>query len=490
VRLGTIEIRNNIISNGIYLIINAISLFIIFKLIIDRLGKDALGIWSVLFSFLVVIINSGSATNTDLVRKYLDNYNKLNAEFIGKQLINSIIVYIIYFIIYASTIASLLFIFLPDLIKEQIITTVIMLAAILISLINYAMGAILDSTKLNYVKNIILIISTLFFLLVSNYLITKSFGISGISLAYLFQFLLLFLLYAIVIFRKFSPEIKLKHISRREIKGLIKSGWKLQLVSLITISYDPITKYFLLQNSTLEYIAKFEIANRLINQIRTLVITSNQTLVPNLKIENDKYYNSNLLEKLFFNNLKSLSGLYFLLALFIPFLQKFYFDTGNFQFSLTCLLLMIGYGLNVLSGSFYFFFLANGKDDIILKSHFLTGTINFVIPIFLTFINNLWPISPNIFGVLITSSWALALIFSAGLMKMEYYSFRNKLKLSFAQKHLGLLSIMLLAMIIVIFSYKIDYHNIHHMIYMLLGIIIALIIFSKDIKKSLRLFQH
>ena len=482
-QLGKIEIRRNLISNGIYLIVNALSLFIVYKLIIDRLGKDALGIWSVLFSFLLVIINSGNAANADLTRKYLENSNKLDSVFIGRKLVNSIVVYIIYFIIYSAFIISLLAIFIPDFFKQQMGAIIIMLVGIFFGLINYSLSAILDATKLNYVKNRLSIISVLTFLIASIFLINKNLGILGISLAYFSQYLMLFGLLIFVIIKRFKPVIKYKNISKSEVQNLLESGWKLQLVALITISFDPITKYFLLQNSTLGFIAKFEIANRLINQIRTLIITSNQTLIPNLIKLNNKNSKQNILERISLNNFKILSVLFFCLALFIPLIQKFYFNTSDIQFSLICLIAMIGYGVNIMSGPYYFFFLANGLDTIPLTSHFVIGILNLIVPAFIMLTNNFWFLSYEAFGLAITSSWAFALIIGGFIIISGYFRSQKLVMAKLNHNYFRYFFIVLCSFSIISAGHRINYLNFFHML--ILGFVFTLIILvlQKDIKK-------
>lgn len=419
-QLGKFEIKRNLKSNLIYLVVNAVCLFVVYKLIIDRLGKDALGTWSVLFSFLVVIINSGSATNTDLTRKYLENYDRLDRYFIGNLLLNSFALYVTYFLFYVLIIFSAFHFFIPNILYENLTAVLVMLAGIFFGMLNFAFSAILDASKLNYIKNRLSTISVLFFLAASFFLISRKLGILGISIAYGMQFLTLFVLLLFSIFKRFNPSIKLSYLSLAKMKNLIKSGWKLQIISLLTISYDPITKYFLLQTSTLSFIARFEIVSRLSNQVRSLLISSNQTLLPNLLGLDFNGGDNSFFKKIFNHNFKLTLLFFSFLLISIPLFEWVLFGEATFLMFSMALILVPGILFNILSVPFYFYFIVNNKLEKPLWSHITIVLINIILPFILLGVNDLFHFSPNYNGLFVISFWSFALIAGSIVLTNNY----------------------------------------------------------------------
>lgn len=419
-QLGKIEIKRNIITNVIYLVSNALSLFVVYKLIIDRLGQNTLGVWSILYSFLVVIINSGSAANANLVRKYLSHYEDLNRVFIGKALVNSLLLYLVYFLLYAVFILLILVLFLPEIIYQNMGAIGILLGGMFFGILNFALSALLDATKLNFLKNLLSALSVLSLLIFAYFFINLEMGIIGISYAFSFQYVLLFILLSVNILIRFRPLIRWHNVSFPEIIHLMKDGWKLQAISLLTISYDPITKYFLLQTSSLGFIAKFEIINRLINQIRLLIISSNQTLLPNLLGNDIRGDENQFFVKVFIQNVKVACISFSLLILAIPVFEWFFFREVTLVFSAISVLLGIGVLVNIFSVVFYFYYLANARLNKPLGSHIIIGAINFFLPLFYSFLIKWFAVNDMVSGLIVVGIWSIALIAGSVFLIREY----------------------------------------------------------------------
>src|SRR5262249_24558682 len=68
--------------------------------------------------------------------------------------------------------------------------------------------------------------------------------------------------------------------SRTTFRELIAYGWKLPTVSLLVLGYEPVTKFLLGRFFGAEMVGLYELATRMVQQVRALIGAPNNALVP------------------------------------------------------------------------------------------------------------------------------------------------------------------------------------------------------------------
>jgi O-antigen/teichoic acid export membrane protein len=66
----------------------------------------------------------------------------------------------------------------------------------------------------------------------------------------------------------------------RVVKELFSYGAQVQLISVLVFFSEPITKFIMSSFGGLDALALFEMANRLVGQTRSLIVSANQSLIP------------------------------------------------------------------------------------------------------------------------------------------------------------------------------------------------------------------
>ncbi len=399
------NLRRNLITNLISFVTTTASYFIVYRLIVHQLGSEALGTWSMIFSFLIVISSSAMGINSTIINKIITNSEKNCIKFQNELLYNSFILYSIIFLCFSIMMIGILYFFLDKILFDNLKLIFIVISGIYFNINTFSFTAFLDANNENYLKNISSIISFVLFILVSYVLITKL-RLNAIGVAYFIQSFLFFCISALLVKKRYSVSLR-RNFKKDLLFSLWSGSWKIQLISLLTIVYDPITKFFLVKNSTLTFIAVYEIGNRLVSQVRNLIVTSNQTLMPHLILKksqdkkNINIFMRNVLEK---NIVISLS-IYTSLFLALPFINMFFLQfTNNFLLQIISIL-FLGNLMNIISAIFYFYYLINGLIKIPLNAHILIGLLNFIIPLlyFLFFKSSINS------GYWIVAAWSLSL---------------------------------------------------------------------------------
>jgi O-antigen/teichoic acid export membrane protein len=70
------------------------------------------------------------------------------------------------------------------------------------------------------------------------------------------------------------------YISRPTLTTLFKYGSSIQAINIIMIFFDPVTKYFITSAGSLNAVGYYEMANRLVIQVRNIITSTGQVLVP------------------------------------------------------------------------------------------------------------------------------------------------------------------------------------------------------------------
>ncbi len=166
-------------------------------------------------------------------------------------------------------------------------------------------------------------------------------------------------------------------------KEIFSYGMKFQVISLFSMFNEPVTKALLAKFGGLAFTGYYEMANRLIMQVRGVIVNANQSLIPvliNKGKENHDHWLA-FYKKTFYS--------VFMIALFI--IGSVYLGSNVFSiiwighdekaFSNIVTILSFSIFINLLCSPAYFSVLADGNLNILIKSQFWIAAINLVLGI-------------------------------------------------------------------------------------------------------------
>jgi O-antigen/teichoic acid export membrane protein len=156
-----------------------------------------------------------------------------------------------------------------------------------LSLLNLLLGACagifsatIDGIQFIYFRNFIAATLTIIYLGLTIFFV-PSLGLIGVVYAQIIQTCLMILAYLMIIYWK-VPKFSIVRLrtNRNVFRELFGYGINFQIISLSNLFFDPITKYFLSRYGGLSITGYYEMANRLIIQLRSLIVNTMQVIVP------------------------------------------------------------------------------------------------------------------------------------------------------------------------------------------------------------------
>ncbi|MBZ5653313.1 MAG: oligosaccharide flippase family protein, partial [Acidobacteriia bacterium] len=158
-------------------------------------------------------------------------------------------------------------------------------------------------------------------------------------------------------------------------------GVNFQVVSIVTMLFEPTTKALMAKFGGLTSTAYYEMASRMVSQVRALLVSANQAMVPQVaelhenepeqisKVYSDSY------RIVFFLALLLFVGV----ALVVPLMSELWIGHYEKTFVTYSILLIAGLWLNTLSGPAYFVNLGTGLLRWNTLAHVTIGILNVIL---------------------------------------------------------------------------------------------------------------
>jgi O-antigen/teichoic acid export membrane protein len=315
--------------------------------------------------------------------------------------------------------------------------------------------SVIEGLNKNWQKNIILIMSTLVLLFCVPSFIQK-YGIYGLFYSQIIQavctFILSFLLIKLNIKQyKFSTFTT----NRELIIGIANYGLKFQLVSILQMLCEPITKFFLSRYGGLSLLGVFEMASRLIIQTRIILSTMTTNLLPKLvdvNITQSKEKVQELFIKVFKLNYDIFSIVFGLILLFCPIIVRLWLGEINEELIFMIRILTVAWFINSTMIVPYVYNLGSGDLKANIISHGLMASLNLTFGLGIALF--------NLDAYNFVYGWALSLIIGSIYLLVEYTK-RNKINIYsiFFMNEIVILSIVLINFVMLYFTSKLTHLN-------------------------------
>jgi O-antigen/teichoic acid export membrane protein len=369
----------NVITSGGQVVFIGLVYFFLYRYLLSRLGVELLGVWSVVLSTssLATLANFGIA---DSVIRFVALFIKEGDNEKIKKLIftSSIFLFLLFvtisIIIYPFADIILKAVLPVKYIKDGLTILPYSLICLTINSVNGVFASVLDGMQKNYIRNTIYIVSALI-LLVATYFFVPVYHLKGVAIAQILQsvFALLSCFVIVVYYVRFNPFKW--NWSKAIFKQIFNYGMKFQFISLAAMLNEPITKILLSKFGGMAFTGYYEMANRLIMQARGVIVGSTQSLLPvmvGLSKEEVPAFYKRIFPKVLFFSLTAMC-----VIVLGGHLISFYW-IGQFQpiFYFTIITLSISTLINLITGPAYFFFMAEGNLNILIRVHLILGISN------------------------------------------------------------------------------------------------------------------
>lgn len=371
-------------------IVSGLILFLLYRNLIDHLGSKQLGLWSVILASTSVARISDMGLTGSVV-KFVARYRALKDEKQATEVVQTAAISI------ALLMAVLVLMVYPllDVVLKFAIPVESMPLALSIlpwAVFSLWLGSIggvfqsgLDGCQRMDIRNILMIVSNVMFLLAAIWLVPR-YGLVGLAVGQAAQGLLLMTMSWLVLRHQLTllPWLPI-HWSKSKFKEMLGYAVNFQINSIAILFFDPVTKLLMSRYGGLSSAAYYEMASQLVVKLRALVIAANQALVPTVA---ELHETSPVkVRELYLKAYRLLFfvavPLYTTILLALPMVSVLWIGHSEAQFLQFGALLTVGWGLNNLTGPAYFLNLGTGDLKWNSISHVLMAILNVLLGLML-----------------------------------------------------------------------------------------------------------
>jgi O-antigen/teichoic acid export membrane protein len=414
-------------SSILQILISGIMVFLLYRFLLEIIGPQNLGIWSLVLSIssMTTLANLGM---TGSIIKHIADYDALgDKQKISLAIQTAVISMAVLSLIFVVVLLPAADYYFKLTLEQDLYTVAVKILPL--SLISFGIlmvttiyqGA-LYGCHLIANRNGTLVFDSVFHFVICMILASK-FGLIGLAYARLFQNCLTLGL-TIILIRKHIKNLPI--FPCRWHKGLFKEMFgyavNFQIITLLVVFSDPITKGFLSRYGNISMVAYYEMANKLVQLGRSLLVSANQVLVPTFASLNQ--LDPKKIIKIFIASYEIIFFLtilvFCLLLTSAPLISKLW--VGHYEpiFVVSVVLLSMGWIANTLSVPAYYVGVGTGdmKDNV--TCHLLITSTNIILVLFM---GGLWD------GLGVVAAWSLALMLGGGMLILRFFR-KNKIPLN------------------------------------------------------------
>ena len=390
--------------------------FIVYTFLLKNLGSQKLGTWSVVLSTSSVASIANIGLSSSLI-KFIASYSIERDIVQINKLIKTSLISIAVFVGFISILLYCLGYFLLSLVlpPSELSEARILLPFSLLSLWINSLASIflstLDGIHSSSIRSLVYIVSAfIFIILVWQFL--PHYGLTSISVIQVIQAFTILILSVTGVKYVFKGFILFPlRWDKETFNQIFKFSSNFQIIGLCQLLYDPVTKFLLSRYGGLSFVGYYEMASRLVVQIRTLIVSANQVIVPSIASSSEKN-----IDKSYPKILNLVIGLAFpvmvAVMVFTPSISYYWIGSYEPYFIWALLILTLSWLINILCTPAYFSSIGLGNLRGILFSHVFIAILNLVLG---------WGLGYSFGGLGVIIAWGMSLSLGS-LFSLVYYN--------------------------------------------------------------------
>lgn len=448
------QILINAIMSIVQIVVIGVVLFILYRFLLNTIGVEQLGIWSLVLATTSVtqIANLGlSGSIVKFVAKYIARRENENVSGVIQTASLSVGLFATLILMIGYPIAKWILglVIPPESLPSALAILPYAFLALWIMLVTSIFQAGLDGYQRIDIRSILLMGGAIIHLLLC-FMLAPKYGLIGIAYARVIQNITI-LLSSWFFLKRYLPSLPIfpYRWNRSLFKEIIVYGMNFQVITITTMLYDPTTKALLSKFGGLSMVGYYEMANKMIRQLRAIIVSANQVLFP--AIADLKERIPEKIQSIYITSYQLLlylaMPLYSLIIVSMPIISELWIGYYERIFVLFGTLLAIGWFLNTLNAPSYFTNLGTGELRWNVISHIVKALLNASLGFLLGFFYG---------GIGIVIAWVISLALGGSIIYLSYH-IRHKIPLiELAPKASR---IIIITCLIGIFSSFIIHHN-------------------------------
>jgi len=413
------QILINAIMSVVQIVVIGIILFILYRFLLNTIGVEQLGIWSIVLATTSVtqIANLGlSGSVVKFVAKYIARQENENVSGVIQTASLSVGAFVALILMIGYPIAKWILglVIPPESLPSALAILPYAFLALWTMVVTSIFQAGLDGYQRIDIRSILLMGGALLHLLLC-FMLAPKYGLMGIAYARVVQNITI-LLSSWFFLKKYLPSLPIfpYRWNRSLFKEIIVYGMNFQAITVTTMLYDPTTKALLSKFGGLSMVGYYEMASKMIHQFRALIVSANQVLVP--AIADLKERIPEKIQSIYITSYQLLFylaiPLYSLIIVSMPIISELWIGRYERIFVLFGTLLAIGWFLNTLNAPSYFANLGTGELRWNVIAHIVVALLNVGMGFLLGFFYG---------GMGVIIAWVISLALGGSIICLSYH---------------------------------------------------------------------
>lgn len=281
------QVVTNALMSTFQVLVSGISLFVLYRFFLDTIGVEAFGVWTVVLATTAIGGAAGAGLHGSMA-KYVAKYHARRDDSYAARIVQTAAITVIVIVGFVVFMLSLVIHELLDFVLEPQFHSVARsllpyaLASFWITMLSSIYQSGIDGMQRVDLHNILVLITTVFYLGLCFYLVPKQ-GLLGLARAQLIQNTLLLVL-SVTVLRRLLKSLPLFPFqwSWSTLKEIFAYSFNFQLISISQMLFMPTAKLILSKFGGAGAVTYFEMANKMAFQMRSLISTAHQALVPTI----------------------------------------------------------------------------------------------------------------------------------------------------------------------------------------------------------------
>ena len=375
-----LNLRRNAIWGLLEIVCAAVVLFLLYRLVLAQLGLQALGIWSLVLAATSLVrlgdLGAASGLGRFVAVAYSRGEGQKALAYIETAIITNTVLFGAVSLILYWPLWHLLPLSIsskPALEQARSLLPYALLSFTMLN-VNGAMNGSVMGLQRADLKSGITVASTLLQFAVAAILTARE-GLIGLAVAQISQYAFSLLAQWFVVLRqlRLSPRLP-QHWERRIFRELLGFGIKLQAASLLSFLYEPAVKFVLSSLGGLGALGVFELAQKVVQQVRQVVVGPSQILMPAFAHFDDKGGSevATLYEKAIATSVITGLPLMTAVALGSPLIAWLLIGHVDPRFVTFIVMLCVGWFLNLVAAPAYLLGVGTGRVGWNIWGHVIT----------------------------------------------------------------------------------------------------------------------
>lgn len=374
----------NAVMSTVQVAVTGASFLLLYRYLLESIGAELAGVWALVLSWTAAA-SVGGLGLTGGALKFVSKHRARDDEDRVEQVVETSVVSVAAVFLVLLTVAYPLFAELLHVVVEPSTRVGDAIAVLPYALVSFWFTSVsgvvqscIDGTQRVFIRNILVMISALLYLGLAVLLVPEG-GLIGLAQAQVLQSAVV-LLGGWIALRVLIPGVSMiPHRWRKDVfKEMFSYSVNFQLVSVAQLMFQPVSKSLISKFGGVGPVFYFEMAHKLVFQIRALIVMAHQSLVPTIA-----HWHETSRERVQAIYKESFRVLLFLITAGLPLLvgltpiiSRVWIGSYEETFVVYAVLLFVGWFLNILINPAYFGYVGIGRMRWNVASHLTIGVLN------------------------------------------------------------------------------------------------------------------